>query len=52
MVVAVIFLGEIGMDQDLVVVAMARSVWLWICIFDLVVGGDEFANRFWPWVCS
>ena len=52
MVVAVIFLGEIGVDQDLVVVATARSVWLWICIFDLVVGGDGFANRFWPWVWS
>ena len=38
------------MLKDLVVVAMARSAWLWVCKSVLVVGGDRFANRFCLWV--
>ena len=42
--------GEIGMVKDLVVVVVSRSAWLWISKSDLVVCGDGFTNRFWPWV--
>ena len=38
------------MVKDLVVVVVARSAWLWISKSDLVVCGDGFTNRFWPWV--
>ena len=38
------------MVKDLVVVVVARSAWLWVSKSDLVVYGDGFTNRFWPWV--
>ena len=39
-------LSEIGMVEDLVVVMVTRSTWLWVCKLDLVMGGEGLKNRF------
>ena len=39
-------LSEIGMVEDLVVVMVTRSTWLWVCKLDLVMGGEGLLIRF------
>ena len=39
-------LSEIGMVEDLVVVMVMRSTWLWVCKLDLVMGGEGLLISF------